>query len=70
MAGLLLIGLVADDDGLFAWAGRLLGRAARDGTVLFAGARPSITRAARIGLVAVPLSMAVALGALALTRSA
>jgi len=34
-----------------------------------AGARPSIARASRAGLVAVPLSMAVALGALALTGS-
>ena len=38
VAGLLLIGLVADGDGLFAFAGRLLGRMARNGTVLFAGA--------------------------------
>ena len=34
-----------------------------------AGARPSLARASRIGLVAVPLSMAAALGALALTGS-
>jgi arsenical pump membrane protein len=34
-----------------------------------AGARPSIARASRIGLVAVPLSMALALAALTLTRS-
>ncbi len=33
-----------------------------------AGARPSLARASRIGLVAVPLSMAAALAALALTR--
>ena len=34
-----------------------------------AGAAPSIARATRLGLIAVPLSMAVALGALALTGS-
>ncbi len=38
VAGLLLIGLVADDDGLFAAAGRLLARVAPSGAVLFAGA--------------------------------
>ena len=38
VAGLLLIGLVADGDGLFAFAGRQLGRMARNGTILFAGA--------------------------------
>lgn len=38
VAGLLLIGLVADGDGLFAFAGRQLGRTAHNGTVLFAGA--------------------------------
>lgn len=38
VAGLLLIGLVADGDGLFAFAGRQLGRVAGNGTVLFAGA--------------------------------
>jgi arsenical pump membrane protein len=38
VAGLLLIGLTADKDGLFAFAGRQLGRVARNGTVLFAGA--------------------------------
>ena len=38
VAGLLLIGLTADGDGLFAFAGRQLGRVARNGTVLFAGA--------------------------------
>ena len=38
VAGLLLIGLTADKDGLFAFAGRQLGRVARTGTVLFAGA--------------------------------
>jgi arsenical pump membrane protein len=34
-----------------------------------AGARPSLRQASRIGVIAVPLSMAVALGALALTGS-
>src|SRR5450755_3652750 len=38
VAGLLLIGLVANDDGLFAAAGHLLARAARGGGVLFLGA--------------------------------
>ena len=38
VAGLLLIGLVADDDQLFAAAGYWLGRAARNGFMLFAGA--------------------------------
>ncbi|MGH3406353.1 MAG: SLC13 family permease, partial [Streptosporangiaceae bacterium] len=38
VAGLLLIGLTADKDGLFAFAGRHLGRIARNGAVLFAGA--------------------------------
>jgi arsenical pump membrane protein len=38
VAGLLLIGLVADGDGLFAWAGRQLARSARSGTLLFVGA--------------------------------
>jgi arsenical pump membrane protein len=38
VAGLLLIGLVANGDGLFAFAGRQLGRVAGNGTVLFAGA--------------------------------
>jgi arsenical pump membrane protein len=38
VAGLLLIGLVADGDGLFAWAGRQLARGARSGPLLFAGA--------------------------------
>jgi arsenical pump membrane protein len=37
VAGLLLIGLVADDDGLFAAAGRQLARLARDSRLLFAG---------------------------------
>jgi arsenical pump membrane protein len=35
-----------------------------------AGAQPSLARASVLGLVAVPLSMAVALGALALTGAA
>jgi arsenical pump membrane protein len=38
VAGLLLIGLVADDDGLFAAAGHQLARTARNGGVLFVGA--------------------------------
>lgn len=38
VAGLLLIGLVADGDGLFAFAGRQLGRVASNGTILFVGA--------------------------------
>jgi arsenical pump membrane protein len=38
VAGLLLIGLVADHDGLFASAGHYLARTARSGPVLFAGA--------------------------------
>jgi arsenical pump membrane protein len=38
VAGLLLIGLVADDDGLFAAAGHRLARAAPTGMVLFGGA--------------------------------
>jgi arsenical pump membrane protein len=38
VAGLLLIGLVADGDGLFAFAGRQLARVARSGVLLFAGA--------------------------------
>ena len=42
VAGLLLIGLVADGDGLFAWTGRQLARGARRGTPLFAGAVPII----------------------------
>jgi len=37
VAGLLLIGLVADDDGLFAAAGSRLAAATRSGTLLFAG---------------------------------
>jgi arsenical pump membrane protein len=38
VTGLLLIGLVADDDGLFAAAGYQLGRTARSGWTLFLGA--------------------------------
>jgi arsenical pump membrane protein len=38
VAGLLLIGLVADDDGLFAYAGHRLARLTRGGGTLFAGA--------------------------------
>ena len=38
VAGLLLVGLVADQDGLFAAAGHHLARAAPDGLALFAGA--------------------------------
>jgi arsenical pump membrane protein len=38
VSGLLLIGLVADDDGLFATAGEHLARVARNGLVLFIGA--------------------------------
>ncbi|HUY21597.1 MAG TPA: SLC13 family permease [Acidimicrobiales bacterium] len=38
VAGLLLVGLVADDDGLFEVAGRTLARASANGVVLFAGA--------------------------------
>src|SRR5579863_10539846 len=38
VAGLLLIGLVADDDRLFASAGHRLARTARSGTAIFAGA--------------------------------
>ena len=38
VAGLLLIGLVADDDGMFAAAGYHLARLSRRGSVLFAGA--------------------------------
>jgi arsenical pump membrane protein len=38
VAGLLLIGVVADNDGLFAAAGHQLARAARNGPVLFLGA--------------------------------
>jgi arsenical pump membrane protein len=38
VSGLLLIGLVADDDGLFAAVGQRVGRAAPSGIVLFAAA--------------------------------
>ena len=38
VSGLLLIGLTADDDGLFACAGHHLARTARTGVVLFVGA--------------------------------
>jgi arsenical pump membrane protein len=38
VTGLLLIGLVADDDGLFAAAGHRLARTSSSGTVLYAGA--------------------------------
>ncbi len=38
VAGLLLIGLVADDDGLFAYTGHRLARLTRGGGTLFAGA--------------------------------
>ena len=38
VAGLLLVGLVADDDGLFAAAGQRLARTARSGVLLFLGA--------------------------------
>ena len=38
VAGLLLVGLVANDDGLFEVAGRTLARASANGVVLFAGA--------------------------------
>jgi arsenical pump membrane protein len=38
VAGLLLIGLVANDDGLFTWAGHHLARTAHTGIILFVGA--------------------------------
>ena len=38
VSGLLLVGLVADEDGLFAAAGHALARLARNGIVLYAGA--------------------------------
>jgi arsenical pump membrane protein len=38
VAGLLLIGLVADQDGLFRYAGEQLGRVAHSGALVFAGA--------------------------------
>lgn len=43
VTGLLLIGLVADDDGLFAAAGSRLARLSADGTVLYLGAVVLIT---------------------------
>ena len=43
VAGLLLIGLVAHHDGVFAAAGQLLARTTRSGLVLFAGATVTIT---------------------------
>jgi arsenical pump membrane protein len=42
VSGLLLIGLVADDDGLFAAAGHQLARLARSGGILFLGATAMI----------------------------
>jgi arsenical pump membrane protein len=42
VAGLLLVGLVADDDGLFAAAGHFLARTLRNGLVLFIGAVATI----------------------------
>lgn len=51
VAGLLLIGLVADDDGLFAAAGHRLARTARTGTVVFVGAT------AMVGLVTALLNL-------------
>ena len=38
VTGLLLIGLLADDDGLFAWAGSILSRSTSNDVVLFLGA--------------------------------
>jgi arsenical pump membrane protein len=43
VAGLLLVGLVADQDGLFAEAGRRLARAAPNGLALFVGAAVLVT---------------------------
>jgi arsenical pump membrane protein len=51
VTGLLLIGLVADDDGLFAAAGHQMARAAPNGSVLFVGA------ALLIGLVTAVLNL-------------
>jgi arsenical pump membrane protein len=51
VAGLLLIGLVADDDGLFAAAGHRLAKTARTGTVVFVGAT------AMVGLVTALLNL-------------
>ena len=43
VAGLLLIGLIADEDGLFAWAGHHLARTAPTGGALFLGATLTVT---------------------------
>ena len=43
VAGLLLIGLMANDDGLFAWAGDRIAALARNGFALFAGASALIS---------------------------
>lgn len=51
VAGLLLIGLVADDDGLFAAAGHQLAKTARTGTAVFVGAT------AMVGLVTALLNL-------------
>lgn len=51
VSGLLLIGLVADDDGLFAAAGEQLARTARNGIVLFVGA------SALVGIVTAVLNL-------------
>ena len=51
VSGLLLIGLVADDDGLFAAAGHRLARRSRSGVALFVGA------AVMIGLVTAVLNL-------------
>ena len=51
VAGLLLVGLVAEDDGLFTAAGHLLARVSRSGGVLFLGAT------ALIGLVTAALNL-------------
>jgi arsenical pump membrane protein len=51
VTGLLLIGIVADDDGLFAAVGHQLGRAAPSGSILYVGA------AAMIGLVTAVLNL-------------
>lgn len=42
VAGLLLVGLVADHDGLFAMAGQRLAALSPNGTVLFAGAAAAV----------------------------
>ena len=51
VTGLLLIGIVADDDGLFAAVGHQLGRAAPSGSILYVGA------AVMIGLVTAVLNL-------------